>query len=746
MFYRAPTYNIDTKKWSHTDFEDRKSAVIYIDKQVKYPGRYNLKYTEGTWNEQGKIFEKTGSYPVYIKNSQEYKKHWDFEKEKCKFDGFVIYKSEKENIEFAVPGLMYFYLNYCPILDKVKKGNFLPEIYDGDYHYYLYVLRCILRRKFAVILKKRQSGYTLKNMSIMLNCIWFGKSAVAKIFAYLESKVKDSWIFLENYKEHINKHCAWTRGLDPGQKLDWQIKRKRNDGSVTGNLSIAKGFTTKQDFTNGVGGNADLIFGEEFGINPTGDKTHEYITSNVALGGLTTGLIIYSGAVGELDKAEALKKYILHPETEGFLACENEIEDDIEYGPKVGFFAPEWWNYVSIAEDANGDSFGEALKCFDEWGNSNKELSLSEIKKWRKLAEEKSAEDYRYYISQRPLSIKEAFAFRKDSIFPQNHVQKQMQRIEDKTYPLEFVDLEEDEKGKIKFIRSTKLPITEFPISPKLVNKEGVVVIHERPIAKPELGIHYFGSIDPVAKGATITSNSLCSINIYKRDTEVTRVDKGDPTIEIEPGKLVAWWCGRFDDLNDTHRLLELLIEAYQAWTIVENNVSLFIQYMKSKNKIRYLVPKQQISFSKELTGVQNIHQEYGWNNSGTIFKGNMLNYGIEFLSERIGQETKPDGEIIKVTYGVERIPDIMLLKEMAAYYDGLNVDRLVSYCALIAFVKLQDANRGYVKRVDHISGKEESDPNMYKKQVGFFKNVGNPAFKVPEQYQVKKNLFKNLK
>lgn len=746
MFYSAPTYNIDTKVWGYTDFEDRKSAVLYIDSQVKYPGRYSLKYTEGTWNEQGKIFENTGSYPVFIKNSKDYIKHWDFEKEKCKFDGFVIYKSEKENIEFAVPGLMYFYLNYCPILDKVKKGNFLPEIYDGDYHYYLYILRCILRRKFAVILKKRQSGYTLKNMSIMLNCIWFGKSAVAKIFAYLESKVKDSWIFLENYKEHINKHCAWTRGLDPGQKLDWQIKRKRNDGSVTGNLSIAKGFTTKQDFTNGVGGNADLIFGEEFGINPTGDKTHEYITSNVALGGLTTGLIIYSGAVGELDKAEALKKYILHPESEGFLACDNEIEDDVEYGPKVGFFAPEWWNYVSIAEDENGDSFGEALKCFDEWGNSNKELSLSEIKKWRKLAEEKSPEDYRYYISQRPLSIKEAFAFRKDSKFPQNHVQKQIQRIEDKTYALEHVDLVKETNGKIKFQRSEKLPIMEFPISPKLANKEGVVVIHERPIDKPELGIHYFGSIDPVKTGKSTTSKSLCSIYIYKRDTLVKKVDKGEVTTAIESGKLVAWWCGRFDDINDTYRRLELLIEAYQAWTIVENNVTGFIQHMQSIQKQRYLVPKSQVMFLKDLSANQNVHQEFGWTNTGNIFAVHMLNYGINFLSERIFEETKSDGEIVRVIYGVERIPDIMLLREMAAYHDDLNVDRIIAFCALIAFVKIQDSNRGLVERVDNISGKIESDPNMYKKQVSFFKNVGNPAFKVPEQYQVKKNLFKNLK
>ena len=34
----------------------------------------------------------------------------------------------------------------------------------------------------------------------------------------------------------------------------------------------------------------------------------------------------------------------------------------------------------------------------------------------------------------------------------------------------------------------------------------------------------------------------------------------------------------------------------------------------------------------------------------------------------------------------------------MIAYYPGLNVDRLVAFAALIAFVKIQQSNRGYLK------------------------------------------------
>lgn len=730
-YYSAPTLDLDTNIWSDTDFSSRKDVVTYVDAQFKYPSEYGLKFSNGFWNEQAVVFQETerkfgtGSYPVFMKNSMDFRRHWDFEKRKCAFEGFIIYKKPSEGIEFAVPGLFYWYLNYCPIPDKVKKRLSLPEIYDGDYHYFLYILRCILRRKYGVVLKKRQSGYTLKNMAILLNAIWFGNAAVSKIFAYDENKVKDSWGLMENYKDHINKYCGWTRGLDPSQKLNWQIRRKRKDGSYTGNMSIAKGFTTKHDPTNGVGGNATVIFGEESGINPTLDLTHEYITSNVGLGGLTTGLIIYSGAVGELDKADPLKEYIIRPLDYDFLACENKIEDDVEFGEVTGFFAPEWWNYVSVEEDDNGNQFGDVLRCYDEWGNTNKELALREVMKHRKKAETKKPELYRYYCSQRPLSIKEAFAFRKDSKFPLNLLEAQEQRINNKTYPYEYVDLERDLQGKVTFKKSNRLPITEFPLSSKTVDKEGVVVLHERPVPNAPFG-SYYGTVDPVGEGKTLTSESLCSIYIYKADVEVTRIERGVKKTTIERGKIVASWCGRFDDINKTHERLEMLIELYNAWTIVENNISLFIQHMIFRKKQRFLVQQDQILFLKDLGSNANVFQTYGWKNTGTLFPVHLINYSVEFLKEVIHQETKENGDILKTTFGVERIPDIMLIKEMKAYFDGLNVDRLVAFSALVAFVRIQQSNRGYVKRVEEID-KEFSLPNtsLYGKPVSPFKHIG---------------------
>ena len=123
---------------------------------------------------------------------------------------------------------------------------------------------------------------------------------------------------------------------------------------------------------------------------------------------------------------------------------------------------------------------------------------------------------------------------------------------------------------------------------------------------------------------------------------------------------------------------------------------------MISRRKQKYLVPKNQIMFLKELGSNKSVYSDYGWKNTGSMFKSNLISYAVQFLEEEIDVITKEDGEVVKVHFGVERIPDIMLLKEMQQYRDGLNVDRLVAFCALIAFAKVQESNRGYSKRKEH--------------------------------------------
>jgi hypothetical protein len=403
---------------------------------------------------------------------------------------------------------------------------------------------------------------------------------------------------------------------------------------------------------------------------------------------------------------------------------------------ETGLFIPEQWSMPPYIDVFGNSLVNEALESIYE-----------ERKQWKK---DLPPEQYQLRISQKPTNIEEAFATRKESVFPPHLISHQLKRIEDGEYPVEYVTLSiGEDNGKIIATKTNKSPIKKFPIDKTMEDKSGVICVYSRPIQNVPWGT-YYASIDPVGEGKTTTSDSLCSIFIYKNPTEVIKDDgQGKVSTHFERDEMVASWCGRFDDLQKTHERLEMMIEWYNAWTLVENNVSLFIQYMISKRKQRYLVPKDQIPFLKELSSNASVYATYGWKNTGTLFKTHLISYGIQFLQEELDIQTNESGEVMKTHYGVERIPDPMLLEEMKQYQPGLNVDRLVSFCALVAFAQIQQNNRGRATRVEITSDKLENSQKLSKLSIRSpFRHMGLNSGSLSKSAlnSPPRNTFKNMK
>jgi len=487
----------------------------------------------------------------------------------------------------------------------------------------------------------------------------------------------------------------------------------------------------EKDPTNGVGGPVKYFFHEEAGIAPKMDQTYEYMRPAMRSGLTTTGMFIAAGSVGDLSQCNPLKDMMLNPTSKDIYCIETNLIDSKGTVGLSGLFIPEQWSMPPHIDEYGNSLVEESLKALDE-----------QFAKWK---DELSPEDYQLRISQHPRNIEEAFAHRSVSVFPPHLVAAQQRRIEEKEYSYEFLDISTDENGKPTVKHSNKQPIKEFPITKKTEDKTGVLVVWERPIKDPTFG-QYYASIDPVSEGKTTTSESLCSIYVMKAPVEVTKVTGTETETYIEPDKIVAAWCGRFDDLNKTHQRLELIIEWYNAWTVIENNISLFIQYMISRKKQKFLVPKSQIMFLKDLGANANVFQEYGWKNTGTLFKQHLLNYAIEYTKEELDVETKTDGTIVRTKYGIERIPDPMLLTEMREYAAGVNVDRLVSFAALVAFMRIQQSNRGYAKRVimDDSAKNLQKSENLFKLNRSPFRHMGKGQLANGQGF--KKSPFKNLK
>lgn len=730
MFREIPTY--ENGSWSVTTFDTREEFRDFLLSIFKEPGKYKFNETSKIFNEEGRKFQKQGFYCAAPVKTKDFIAYWDDQKRKCR-NGIIVKDGEDS---WYVSRDYYMWLNFLPIYDKEEKRFDFAKVRDAQYHMALYEHLAELHYKHAIILKKRQIASSYFHMAKLINQYWFEEGAVLKIGASLKDYIneKGSWKFLGEYKNFLNEHTAWYRPAEPDKVGAWQQQIKVRIGgrdTYKGLKSTINLYSFEKDPTHGVGGPVTYFFHEEAGIAPKMDDTYGFMKPALKSGHMITGQFIAAGSVGDLDQCEPMKEYILHPEENGFYGVETDLIDKDGTIGISGLFIPEQWSMPPY---------------IDSYGNSKVEEALEALEKeFEKMKKDLDPAAYQLTVSQQPRCIEEAFATRKISVFPPHLVAKQMQRIQDRQYPIEYLELSRNAEGKIIDKPSRKTPIMDFPISKKTEDKEGVICVYERPHKDPTFGM-YYASVDPVGEGKTTTSESLCSIYVYKNPVEIIK-DEGNGKVknEIERDMIVASWCGRFDDLNKTHERLELLIEWYNAWTIVENNVALFIQYMISKKKQRYLVPKDMILFLKDIGANRNVFQEYGWKNVGTLFKGNVLSYGIEFLKEELDYETKENGDIVKTVYGVERIPDIMLLKEMQAYREGLNVDRLVAFCALIAFAKVQQSNRGLAKRVEVTKENLDNSQKFSKLNLSPFRHIGGSKGG-SSGMKATRNPFRNIK
>ena len=731
IYQDIPTW--DNGTWTSTSFESREEFAAYVRDLFKEPGQYNFDETSKLFNAEATKFNNQGFYCDSPFKSRDFINYWEGEKQKCRRG--VIYKSGDNTWYIARD--YYMWLNFLPIFNKEIQQFGFADIRDAQYHMALYEMLAELNYKHAAILKKRQIASSYYHMAKLINQQWFEPGVTLKIGASLKDYIneKGSWKFLDEYAAFLNEHTAWYRPMNPSKVMMWQQKievRKGNRKTEVGLKGTIQGMSFEKDPTNGVGGPVKYFFHEEAGIAPKMDKTYEYMRPAMRSGLTTTGLFIAAGSVGDLSQCNPLKDMILNPTSKDIYAVETDLIDHKGTTGLSGLFIPEQWSMPPH---------------IDEYGNSLVEQATialqDQFDEWKR---DLAPEDYQLRISQHPRNIKEAFDNRSVSVFPTHLLAAQNRRIEEKEYGYEFLDIYADEEGKPAVKKSNKQPIKDFPINKKTEDKTGCLVVWERPIADPGFGT-YYASIDPVSEGKTTTSESLCSIYVMKNSVEVTKVTGVETETYVEQSKIVAAWCGRFDDINKTHQRLELIIEYYNAWTVIENNISLFIQYMISRRKQKYLVPKSQIMFLKDLGSNKNVFQEYGWKNTGTLFKAHLLSYAIEFVSEELDQETKADGTVVRTTYGIERIPDPMLIKEMQEYAEGVNVDRLVSFAALVSFMKIQESNRGYTKRVerDDAAKKLQKSENLFKLNSSPFRHVGNKKKRIKGR-GYKKSAFKNIK
>jgi len=654
-------YNSDTDTWSIREFESNADFANFVSKQYKMPGQYNLKNTEHYYKARTHYI-KHGYYCPEVVNSKKYFSFWTEEAIKC-IKGVII-----DGI--YISGYYYFYLNYCPIIDMVKKSQSFAEVWDSDLHFFLYVELCLIKGKHALVNKKRRWGLSFKVTSMIMRDTYLLNNQTAKIITKQEPPLKTTWEFLDGYKAFLNEHTGWSRSFasDKFKLLDFRLKIKVGNKQVErGRKNVIKGIVTANSPSSGVGGLSTVVFFEEAGVNSTLDKSFEFIKPTLQIGGLTTGIIVVAGSVGELKECEPLRKFTYNPDDNDFLG----VPDLVNPEKSVSFFVPTFWNYIHEIKDNEDNVIGHE-RCYDNDGNSNIERAKQLILETGLLQARKDPASYALFKSQYPETLEDLYGARETNIFPIAILSKQSFNLDD--YKPVTIDIIEDAEGKLKHTLISKPIVTDFPLKSQSY-REGAICMVEPPMDNPP-NFLYFAGVDPV-KSLQGIGESLMSVHIFQN----FYVENN----ELKGGKLVAWYTGRNEDTHVTFRKIKDLLNYYNAAAVVESDQSSFIDWMiaEKQNYRHRLLKRSQVPILKDLVPNSAIGDEYGvrMNTGGTSsrVKDYMHTKIIDYVSDVLSERYLEDGTKIPI-YGVERIKDQMLIKEMLNFNAKGNYDRIVSF------------------------------------------------------------------
>lgn len=575
-----------------------------------------------------------------------------------------------------IPGMYYFYLNYCRIHDKVKKLDSFPNFWDLDADYFSKLDESMKAKQHFAIFKKRQSGFSFKGGVPIVYNLHRYPGSMNYLMSFLEAHADKTWSFVKNYLNHINQYTAFYKNRDPDSNSFIKMSYKEFDEY---GRKLERGYKSelhkvafKDSAEKGVGGAITLAVLEESGVWPNILEVLEFIKPATQAGTETTGQIIIYGSVGDIDKSKGLKTIFYSPEDHNFWSTKNFWSMNEDKGKNTAYFVPE---------------FMCMNPHIDSCGNSDVEASLVSINKERTREKRKSPKLFSFYISQHPLYPEEGFLSRNSNKFPVDLCMQWKSKLlsQDK---LKFAGFGAklfliDGKVTQKLLPEFDTPLTVWPVDLRKLQAdfgglaEGVCWIYQPPEdnAPESMYIASTDSVDQNLEGA-ITSESLFALYIYKRGVgDLTKANKKE---------LVASLIGRPEIIQDIYLQAELLCKAYNARNLVENaNVGIInFHYHRGSDWLL----QDEMTEIKGINVASQVKRRKGYHPTAEV-KNHGDNLMITYMKEIIGYEYNLDGTVNREIFGVERIPDPGLLEEFINFAGkDTNCDRIDAFRGCLLF------------------------------------------------------------
>jgi hypothetical protein len=616
------------------------------------------------------FYKEHGCYTYLIPNknpNSEYYRWYHEEKRRCR-DGYV-----RESDGEWIPGYLYFFLNYCPMLvlvideeseeedsgrgDRIKD---FPFVFEGLYWRAHYLYQARQRGKHAVELAKRGAGKSFYLAGMLAHNLIFGESSkktteLTSILTACTNEYlgdKDGTLSkLEPMLTFLSEHTEFPR-LKTGtlKQMFWQMKYVDKKGNIKGSLNSVMGVSSKDDVDK-LRGKRGMFYFEEFGNFPGLLSIYQTVRKGLEEGKYAFGQAYMIGTANNKESNFASAKVLLYePDIHRIYSLPNVFDKKAQGNDRFAFFFPA---YINRAGCYNHDGVSDVIKALIEVLKERYQKKYSNDPTTLLTA-----------IAEDPITPAEAIIRVKDAFFPVASLNERLRELNLQPNILDSVyigKLVQERNGEVRFEPTSDVPIRSYGVEN---TSKGALEIYEMPQKGSDGKINplrYVIGHDPVDNDQA-ESHSLSSTFV----------------VDVFTDRIVAEYTGRQQFATDNYEIVRLLCIFYNAKCLYESNKKGIFAYFQMQQCTHLLATTPDYLREKQLVK----YSAFGSNAYGVNANNAINNYanGLirDWLNKKQTVTVKEDGEdVVREVPNLYFIKSKALLEELVGFDAFRNFDRV---------------------------------------------------------------------
>ena len=626
-------------------------------------------FEDADWFRQPALFFlKNGCYTFLRPNSNpnsEYRKYWDREIDRC-YNGLL-----RETDGMYIPGYLYWFLNYCPMMiNKYKEGQKkairtegFAYFFEGIWWRYLYLKNARDKGHHAVELAKRGCAKSYGLAAIMSHNLIIGESEESKrrtitvLTAYQKEYLKDDkdgtlskFVPILSF---LSKNTPFPRLMlkQSSNEMTWQMGYKAEYGRNQGSLNHVMGVSAKDD-SDKLRGKRGYILFEEFGNFPSLLDLYDVTRKSVEDGDYTFALMYLIGTANNKEaNFQSAKTLLYATESYNIESLKNVYDKKGQGRDTFGFFFP---SYINRAGCYNKDGISDVVKAL-----------LQVLMNRYKAKYGADPTSVLRVIAEDPITPAEAIIKVKDAYFPVAALNERAQQLDTNPHIYDDIYVGElffNNSNQVEFRPTGDIPIRKFPVDNDTKGALEIYAMPEKDSTGTVFDNRYILGYDPTNNDQA-ESHSLASVFVFDLFTD----------------RIVAEFTGRTEFADDMHEIVRKLCLFYNGKVLYESNIKGCYSYMERMHSTYLLADTPQYLRDKQIIK----YSGFGSSAKGVSATASVNNFANRLIKDWFNKLVPIERTDENGNKEIIQTPSLYLLKTRALIEEAIqlnpeiNVDRI---------------------------------------------------------------------